>query len=51
VPALYLRANAGVAAALLRGRPSECAAGLALLALGLPFYAFFRRGAEDRILQ
>jgi APA family basic amino acid/polyamine antiporter len=51
VPALYLLANAGVAAALLRGRPSECAAGLALLALGLPFYAFFRRGAEDRILQ
>jgi APA family basic amino acid/polyamine antiporter len=51
VPALYLLANAGVAAALLRGRPSECAAGLLLLALGLPFYGFFRRRAQEGILQ
>jgi APA family basic amino acid/polyamine antiporter len=43
VPALYLLANAAVAAALLRGRPGECAAGLGLAALGLPFYAWFSR--------
>jgi APA family basic amino acid/polyamine antiporter len=45
VPALYLLANAAVAAALLRGRPGECAAGLGLAALGLPFYAWFSRRA------
>jgi APA family basic amino acid/polyamine antiporter len=43
VPALYLLANAAVAAALLRNRPLECAIGLALLALGLPFYLTFTR--------
>jgi len=43
VPALYLLANAAVAAILLAERPFECAVGLALLALGLPFYELFRR--------
>jgi APA family basic amino acid/polyamine antiporter len=43
IPALYLLANAAVAAALLRNRPVECAIGLALLALGLPFYLAFTR--------
>jgi APA family basic amino acid/polyamine antiporter len=41
VPALYLLANAGVAAALLRGSPRECLIGLAVAAAGLPFYVFF----------
>jgi APA family basic amino acid/polyamine antiporter len=45
VPALYLVANAGVAVALMAGRPMECAMGLLLLALGLPFYLSFRRRA------
>ena len=45
VPALYLLANAGVAAVLLVSRPVECAVGLGLLALGLPFYAAFTRRA------
>ncbi len=44
VPALYLLANGTVAVALLGGRPLECAIGLGLVALGLPFYwAFTRR--------
>ncbi len=43
VPALYLIANAGIAFALLRGRPLECAIALAVAASGLPFYAWFCR--------
>ncbi|MDJ0850594.1 MAG: amino acid permease [Myxococcota bacterium] len=45
VPALYLLANGAVAAALLGGRPVECAIGLGLVALGLPFYWAFTRKA------
>jgi APA family basic amino acid/polyamine antiporter len=47
VPALYLVANAGVALALLRGQPRECALGLALLAAGLPFYRLFAGRRQD----
>jgi APA family basic amino acid/polyamine antiporter len=45
LPALYLAGNGAVALALLWGRPLECLAGLALAALGLPFYAIFARRA------
>jgi lipoprotein signal peptidase len=41
VPALYLMANGGIAFAMLRGRPLECAVALAVVATGLPFYAWF----------
>ena len=43
VPALYLVANAGIAFAMLRGRPLECAVALGVAATGLPFYAWFAR--------
>jgi len=43
VPGLYLLANAAVAAAMLRGRPTECAVGLAVAAAGVPFYWAFAR--------
>jgi APA family basic amino acid/polyamine antiporter len=43
VPALYLIANCGIAAAMLWGRPRECAIALAVAATGLPFYFWFRR--------
>jgi basic amino acid/polyamine antiporter, APA family len=43
VPAFYLLANAGIALAMLSGRPLECAVALAVLATGLPFYAWFAR--------
>jgi len=43
VPALYLLANAGIALAMLHGRPLECAVALAVLATGLPFYIWFAR--------
>jgi APA family basic amino acid/polyamine antiporter len=43
VPALYVLANAGVAAALIWGRPLECVLGVGLLAAGLPFYWIFSR--------
>ncbi len=47
VPALYLVANAGIALAMLRGRPVECAVALLVTASGLPFLAaFVRRGAR-----
>lgn len=41
VPALYLIANAGIALAMLRGRPLECAVALLVTASGLPFRAAF----------
>jgi APA family basic amino acid/polyamine antiporter len=41
VPALYFAASAAVAAALLAGRPLECATGLLIASAGLPFYALF----------
>jgi APA family basic amino acid/polyamine antiporter len=43
VPALYLTANAGIASAMLWGRPKECAIALAVAATGAPFYALFAR--------
>jgi len=43
VPALYLGANAGIAVAMLMGRPRECAISVAMLATGLPFYWLFSR--------
>jgi APA family basic amino acid/polyamine antiporter len=43
VPALYLLANGAIAAAMLVGRPLECAIALAVTATGLPFYAWFAR--------
>jgi len=43
VPALYLLANAGIAVAMLMGRPRECAISVAMLATGLPFYWLFSR--------
>ena len=43
VPALYLLANAGIAWVMLRERPTECAIGLGVAALGLPFYWLFVR--------
>jgi APA family basic amino acid/polyamine antiporter len=45
VPALYLIANAAIAAAMLWGRPLECATALAVTATALPAYAFFVRRA------
>jgi len=45
VPALYLIANAYIAAAMLWGRPVECGVALAVAATGLPFYVLLgRRG-------
>jgi APA family basic amino acid/polyamine antiporter len=50
VPALYFVANAAVAAALLAGRPVECAIGLSIAATGLPFYALFAaRAAREPV--
>jgi APA family basic amino acid/polyamine antiporter len=46
VPALYLFANAGIAAAMLRGRPAECGIALLVVASGLPCYAVFARRAR-----
>ncbi|MFN8603286.1 MAG: APC family permease [Candidatus Binatia bacterium] len=43
VPALYLVANAGIALAMLTGRPLECAIALLVTASGLPFRAAFSR--------
>jgi len=43
LPVLYVAANACVAGILLLERPFECAVGLGLLSLGLPFYAGFVR--------
>jgi APA family basic amino acid/polyamine antiporter len=43
LPALYFLANAAIAAAMLVGRPVECAVALAVTASGLPFYLWFAR--------
>jgi basic amino acid/polyamine antiporter, APA family len=43
VPALFLLTNAAIAAAMLWGRPLECAAALAVTATALPAYAYFKR--------
>ena len=43
LPALYLVANAGIAVAMMWGRPLECAAALTVTATALPAYAFFVR--------
>jgi basic amino acid/polyamine antiporter, APA family len=46
VPALYIAANAAIAVNMLWNRPKECGIGLAILAAGLPFYAYFGRAAR-----
>jgi APA family basic amino acid/polyamine antiporter len=46
VPALYVLANAAIAANMLWNRPKECGIGLAILAAGLPFYWLFARAAR-----
>ncbi|MCK6555632.1 APC family permease [Candidatus Binatia bacterium] len=43
VPALYLLANAAIAAAMLIGRPTECVIALLVTATALPFYPIFAR--------
>jgi len=43
VPALYFVANAGIATAMLLGRPKECLIALAVSATGVPFYLRFAR--------
>jgi APA family basic amino acid/polyamine antiporter len=48
VPALYIAANVAIAANMLVQRPRECGIGLATLALGLPFYWWFTRGADPK---
>jgi basic amino acid/polyamine antiporter, APA family len=47
VPALYLLANAGVAVAMIVGRPLECAIGLGVLLAGWPFY-WWLGGRKER---
>jgi basic amino acid/polyamine antiporter, APA family len=46
VPALYVIANAAIAAAMLWGRPRECAIALGVAATGVPVYAMFARAAS-----
>jgi APA family basic amino acid/polyamine antiporter len=48
LPALYIAACAGIALAMLVGRPDECGVSLAMAATGLPFYLWFRSGAPAR---
>jgi APA family basic amino acid/polyamine antiporter len=43
VPALYLAANLAIAAALMWGRPLECAIALAVAAAAAPFYFMLKR--------
>jgi APA family basic amino acid/polyamine antiporter len=43
LPAVYLLANGGIAAAMLVGRPLECASAMAVTATGVPFYVWFVR--------
>jgi APA family basic amino acid/polyamine antiporter len=45
VPGLYLAANVAIAGAMIAGRPLECAVGVGMLLLGLPFYWLFARQA------
>lgn len=47
LPALYLAANLAIAAAMIRGRPMESLACLAVTATGLPFYWAFGRRARS----
>ena len=47
VPGAYLLANAGIAAGLLLGRPTEAFTAIGVLLAGLPFYALWRRVAEQ----
>jgi APA family basic amino acid/polyamine antiporter len=49
VPALYILANAGIAVAMLLGRPRECAVALAVAATGLPFFFWFSGAGRDRV--
>ena len=49
VPAFYLLTNGAVAAALLWGRPRECAIALAVIASGLPFLHLFRKRNEEAL--
>jgi APA family basic amino acid/polyamine antiporter len=53
VPAVYLAANAGIALAMILGRSTECALGVLMLLLGLPFYwvLSFRRRRPRREAQ
>ncbi len=46
LPALYLAANAAIAAVLLWGRPKECAMAMAVTATAVPFYVWFGRRAR-----
>jgi len=46
LPGLYLVANAGIAVAMVVGRPLECAAALAVAATGVPAYFAFARRAS-----
>jgi APA family basic amino acid/polyamine antiporter len=46
LPGVYLVVNLCLAAALLLGRPLECAVGLCILAAGWPFYHFFVRSGR-----
>jgi APA family basic amino acid/polyamine antiporter len=46
VPALYIAANLAIAGNMLVQRPRECGIGLAILALGLPFYWWFTRSGN-----
>ncbi len=48
LPAIYLLANAGIALAMLVGRPLECTLALAVSASGLPFYLWFRARTRSR---
>ncbi len=48
LPAIYLLANAGIALAMLVGRPLECTLALAVSAIGLPFYLWFRARTRSR---
>jgi len=47
LPALYFVANAGIATAMVIGRPFECAAALAVGATSIPFYIAMRRRSGE----
>jgi APA family basic amino acid/polyamine antiporter len=49
LPALYLVANGGIAAAMLWGRPTECLIALAVAATGLPFYRLFAGASAAQV--